>query len=165
MMYTFSLYICIYLTFSQCGKIENQRLKSLPGQFQLFYDFFFLMCSLDIFDDKFGSVLIWQHFPLCRVAIKLSSHTQILILAHFYYCFLNFLCEQGHIAQNAHLFSYPTPILFFFVYKNLYKLSWRSSVSLCEKRYRHFHAVKVMFLPKFLRFRGYSLEKYNVNMQ
>ena len=25
----------------QCGKIENQMLRSLPGQFQLFYDFFF----------------------------------------------------------------------------------------------------------------------------
>ena len=87
------IYLGFLNTTPQCGKIENQRLKSLPGQLQLFYDFFFLMCSLEVFNDKLGFILISQQFPLCSVAIKLSSHTQILILAHFYYHFLKFLCK------------------------------------------------------------------------
>ena len=50
-----------------------------------------------------------------------------------------------------------TPILFFFMYKNLKKLRWRSSVDVCEKRYVHIHAEKVGFLLKILYSRGILL--------
>ena len=119
--------------------------------------FFCSRCSLDIFHYKLGFDL--AAFSIVQCSHKVEFPNPNLDFSSFLLLFLKFLCKQGHIAQNAHLFSYPTPILFFFVDKNLYKLSWRSSVGLCEKRYWHIHAVKVGFLLKFLCFRGYSLEK------
>ena len=63
---------------SKCGKIENQMLKSLPGQFQLFYDFFFWICFLETLDDKLAFILILKHFSFYSEALKLSpSHTNL----------------------------------------------------------------------------------------
>ena len=56
-----------------------------------------------------------------------------------------------------------TPILSFSMDKNLKKLSWRSSVDMCEKRYEQIHAEKVGFLLKNSSFEGNFAHNFNVN--
>ena len=73
-------------------------------------------------------------------------------------CFFDVFVSMWSLSSKCTSIHLSTPILFFFIYKNLKKLGRRRCVDLCEKRYEHIHAEKIGFLLKFLHLRGNLLK-------